>query len=87
MCLGVPGEILSTSGEDPLLRRARVSFDGVVREVSLAALPDAAVGDFVIVHAGFALSRLDRVEAGELLDLLGRLTDSARPSGSTGGTR
>ncbi len=87
MCLGVPGEILSTSGDDPLMRSARVGFDGVVREVSLAALPDAAVGDFVIVHSGFALSRLDRVEAGELLGLLRRLTDPDGPSGRTCGTR
>lgn len=86
MCLGVPGEILSTSGDEPLMRSARVGFDGVVREVSLAALPDAAVGDFVIVHSGFALSRLDKVEAGELLELLGRLTGPDRSSEGSGGT-
>jgi hydrogenase expression/formation protein HypC len=62
-------------------RTARVSFGGAVREVSLAYVPDAAVGEYVIVHVGFALSRLDEAEAervlahlrevGELADLEG----------------
>ncbi len=63
MCLAVPGQILNISGEDPLLRTARVSFAGVIREVSLACVPEAKVDDFVIVHVGLALSVLNRVEA------------------------
>lgn len=73
MCLGIPGEIIETSGDDPFFRSARVSFNGVVREVSLAGVPDAKVGEFVIVHAGFALNRLDRVQAEELLGYLERI--------------
>jgi hydrogenase expression/formation protein HypC len=67
MCLAVPGQILSVSGDDPLLRTARVSFAGVVKEVSLGVLPEAAVGDYVIVHAGMALSILDQEEAAQVL--------------------
>jgi hydrogenase expression/formation protein HypC len=67
MCLAVPGQILSVSGDDPLLRTARVSFAGVIKEVSLGCLPEAGVGDYVIVHAGMALSVLDQAEAAQVL--------------------
>jgi hydrogenase expression/formation protein HypC len=62
MCLAVPGKILSIQGED-LARTARVSFGGIVKEVSLAYVPEATVGDYAIVHVGFALSLLDEHEA------------------------
>jgi hydrogenase expression/formation protein HypC len=62
MCLAVPGKILSIEGED-FARAARVSFGGIVREVSLAYVPEAEVGDYVIVHVGFAISLLDEAEA------------------------
>lgn len=82
MCLGVPGEIISTSScDDPILRTARVSFDGVVREVSLAGIPEASVGDFVIVHAGFALTLLDRAQAEEVIGYL-RQIGATMPSGA-----
>jgi hydrogenase expression/formation protein HypC len=84
MCLGVPGEIISTSSfEDPILRTARVSFDGVVREVSLAGIPEASVGDFVIVHAGFALTLLDRAQAEEVIGYL-RQMGEGMPAGAPG---
>ncbi len=63
MCLAVPGEIVSITGKDLLLRTGKVSFGGVIKEVSLAYVPEAKVGDYVIVHVGFALSILDREEA------------------------
>lgn len=75
MCLGVPGEILNITASEPL-RMGRVSFGGVLKEVCLAALPEAGPGDFVIVHAGFAISRLDAEEAARALRLLDEL-DSA----------
>jgi hydrogenase expression/formation protein HypC len=82
MCLGVPGEIISASScDDPILRTARVSFDGVVREVSLAGIPEASVGDFVIVHAGFALTLLDRAQAEEVIGYL-RQIGAVMPSGA-----
>ncbi len=73
MCLAVPGKIVSTAGDDPLTRTAKVSFGGVLKEVSLAYLPEAAVDDYVIVHAGFALSQIDEAEALRLYEDLTRL--------------
>ena len=73
MCLAVPGKILSTSGDDALTRTARVSFGGVIKEVCLAYLPDARVDDYVIVHAGFALSVVDEAEARIVFDYLEKL--------------
>lgn len=70
MCLAVPGEVLSIVREDPLMLPARVSFGGTIREVSLAMVPDAKVGDFVLVHAGVAIARLDPAEAARVLDSL-----------------
>lgn len=63
MCLAIPGKILSVTGADPLTRCARVEFGGILKEVCLAYTPDANVGDYVIVHVGFAISRLDEAEA------------------------
>jgi hydrogenase expression/formation protein HypC len=65
MCLGVPGEVIEITEGD--LRTGRVAFGGVVRQVCLAYVPEARVGDFVIVHAGFAISRLDRDAAARAL--------------------
>jgi hydrogenase expression/formation protein HypC len=79
MCLAVPGQIVSVAGDDPLTRTARVSFGGVLKDVNLAYLPDAAVGQYVIVHAGFALSRIDEAEARtvfEYLDAIDQAADS-----------
>ena len=80
MCLAVPGKVLSVSGDDPLLRMARVSFGGVVKDVSLAYVPEADVGDYVIVHVGFALNKVDEAEAMETLALLAQLEIEAPPS-------
>jgi len=71
MCLGVPGLIEQiTSGDVPM---GRVSFGGAVREVCLAYVPEAGVGDFVIVHAGFAISVVDADEAARVFALLQEL--------------
>ncbi|MBI4782220.1 MAG: HypC/HybG/HupF family hydrogenase formation chaperone [Oscillatoriophycideae cyanobacterium NC_groundwater_1537_Pr4_S-0.65um_50_18] len=60
MCLAVPGKIISIQEhDDPLLRTGKVSFGGVMKDVSLAFIPTATVNDYVIVHVGFALSILD----------------------------
>jgi hydrogenase expression/formation protein HypC len=64
MCLAVPGRITRISDDiDPLLRKGCVDFSGIVKEISLAYVPEAQIGDYVIVHAGFALSLLDPEEA------------------------
>lgn len=68
MCLALPGKILEIRGDTPLERRARVSFGGAIKEISLAYIPDAKLGDYVIVHVGFALSIVDEVEAQRTLD-------------------
>ncbi len=69
MCLAVPGKILSiVEDDDPLKRMAKVSFGGVIKDVSLAYVPDAACGDYVIVHVGFALNRLDEADALQVLE-------------------
>jgi len=67
MCLAVPGQVL-TIENDPL-RTGTVSFAGVTKTVSLAMVPDAQVGDYVIVHVGFAISRLDETAARRSLTL------------------
>jgi hydrogenase expression/formation protein HypC len=63
MCLAVPGKLLSIEGEDPAFRLGRVDFCGVKRSVNLAFTPDAQPGDFLLVHVGFALTRVDEEEA------------------------
>ncbi|GAA4644094.1 HypC/HybG/HupF family hydrogenase formation chaperone [Pontixanthobacter gangjinensis] len=70
MCLAIPGEVLTVSGGDPLTREGSVAFAGVTKRISLALVPDATIGDFVIVHAGFAIARLDLEEAARTLAML-----------------
>lgn len=72
MCLAVPGKIISISDhqDDPLMRTAKVSFGGIVKEISLAYLPEAQVNQYVIVHVGFALTILDEQEAETTLNYL-----------------
>lgn len=67
MCLAVPGRILDKREEAIAACLARVDFDGVIKEVSLAFVPEAAIGDYVIVHAGFAIAVLSAEEAAATL--------------------
>ncbi|KOR36188.1 MULTISPECIES: HypC/HybG/HupF family hydrogenase formation chaperone [Planktothricoides] len=73
MCLAVPGKIISITGEDPLMRSGKVSFGGVLKNVSLAYVPQAKVGDYAIIHVGFAISLIDEEEAQQTLDDLKKL--------------
>ncbi|MCP5518717.1 MAG: HypC/HybG/HupF family hydrogenase formation chaperone [Verrucomicrobiales bacterium] len=76
MCLAVPGQVLSITDEtDELRRSGRVSFGGVVKEVNLAYVPEARVGDYVVVHVGFALSVVDEEEARQTLDYLRQIDE------------
>ncbi len=77
MCLAVPGRILSIEGTDELLRSARVDFGGVIKQVNLAGVPEARVGDYVLVHVGFAISIIDETQAREVFEYLRRLDESA----------
>lgn len=74
MCLAVPGKVLSIVGED-LQRSGKVSFGGVVKEVNLAYVPEAKVGDYVIVHVGFALSVVDEAEANQTFAYLRQMEE------------
>jgi len=67
MCLAVPGEIITISDDDALMRMARIRFGEVEREVCLALVPDAGIGDFVLVHAGFAIAPICEQEAEKIL--------------------
>ena len=72
MCLAIPGKILETSERDGA-PTARVDFGGVTRPVRLDFVPEAQVGDYVIVHVGFALSRVDAEEAARTYQLLSEM--------------
>jgi hydrogenase expression/formation protein HypC len=76
MCLGIPGRIESIDEQAPPLRVGKVSFGGVLKEVNLSFEPEAGVGDYVIVHAGIAISVLDEAEARETLALIEELASS-----------
>jgi hydrogenase expression/formation protein HypC len=74
MCLGVPGKIKEIYQKDNL-RMARVNFGGVEREACLEYVPEAAVGEYIVVHVGFAISLLSEEEAHATLDLLREIMD------------
>ncbi|MGK7932751.1 MAG: HypC/HybG/HupF family hydrogenase formation chaperone [Microcystaceae cyanobacterium] len=67
MCLAVPGKVVSIGEEEALLRTGKVSFGGVIKEISLAYVPEVKIGDYVIVHVGFALSIVDEAAAQQTL--------------------
>ncbi len=75
MCLAVPGKITGITGEDPLMRMGKIDFGGILKEASLAYVPEAQVGDYVIVHVGFAISRLDEDEANKVFEYLREMED------------
>jgi len=77
MCLAVPGKIVSIEGDDPILRSARVSFGGVIKQVNLAYVPEAKIGDWVLVHVGFALNTIDEEEASQVFEYLRQIGDLA----------
>ncbi|HEV2663928.1 MAG TPA: HypC/HybG/HupF family hydrogenase formation chaperone [Blastocatellia bacterium] len=70
MCLAVPGKIVSIEGDDPILRDGKVNFGGVVKRVNLSLVPEAKIGDYVLVHVGFALSIVDEEEAKQVFEYL-----------------
>ncbi|MBL8138345.1 MAG: HypC/HybG/HupF family hydrogenase formation chaperone [Acidobacteria bacterium] len=77
MCLAVPGRILSIEGDDPVLRAGRVDFAGIVKRVNLSYVPEASVGDYVLVHVGFAISTVDEAEARQVFAYLKEMGDLA----------
>jgi len=81
VCLGIPGKILE-SYDSQGLRMAKVQFGGIVREACLQYVPEAEAGDYVVVHVGFAISKVNEEEAGrtyQLLEEMGQLSELATP--------
>jgi hydrogenase expression/formation protein HypC len=70
MCLAIPGKIESIEGIDPVLRSGKVNFGGILKTVNLAYVPEAKIGDYVIVHVGFAISIVDEEEARQVFAYL-----------------
>jgi hydrogenase expression/formation protein HypC len=87
MCLAVPGKVITIeenserNGNSSLWRTGKVNFSGIIKEVSLAYVPDVKIGDYVIVHVGFALSIIDPEEAEQTLTYLNQLLVEPSPVG------
>jgi len=75
MCLAVPGKIISISGDDPLIRTGKVNFGGIQKEVNLAYTPEAKIGEYVLVHVGFAISTIDEAEANRVFEYLRQMDE------------
>lgn len=76
MCLSIPGKLVEITSElDEVFRVGKVSFDGIIKEVSLTLVPEAKVGDYVLVHVGAAISTIDKVEAKKTFELLKQLDE------------
>jgi hydrogenase expression/formation protein HypC len=87
MCLAVPGKVVEITGEGEL-RMGKVDFSGVQRQACLAFVPEVRLGDYVLVHVGFAISRIDEKAAQETLEALaeiGALDEIEGPEAPTGG--
>ena len=76
MCLSIPGKLVEITNElDETFRTGKVSFDGIIKEVSLTLVPEANVGDYVLVHVGAAISTIDEDEAKKTFELLKQLDE------------
>jgi hydrogenase expression/formation protein HypC len=94
MCLAVPGKLIDITGDDPVFRSGRVDFGGIIKQVSLACVPEAKVDDYVLVHVGMALSTVDAAEAREVFSYLKQMgeleeleepeADSLKGNGTSG---
>ncbi len=89
MCLGVPGQVVEVEEDALGMTMGKVSFGGVAKKVCLAYTPEAAVGDWVVVHVGFAISRIDESEALQVFETLRELgelegLDLPQPAGAGG---
>jgi hydrogenase expression/formation protein HypC len=75
MCLAIPGKVVSISGDESLTRMGKIDFSGIVKEASLAYVPEVRIGDYVIVHVGFALSKVDEAEAQKIFEYLKQMDE------------
>ena len=83
MCLAVPGKIVSIEGDDPILRDGKVNFGGIVKRVNLSLVPEAKIGDYVLVHVGLALSIVDEEEAKQVFQFLKTLGELSEIEGES----
>ena len=80
MCLAIPGKIIQIDSDiDDIFRVAKVSFNGIVKQVNLAMVPEAKTGDYVLVHVGSAISIVDESEAKTTMDILMQMGDLNEP--------
>ena len=84
MCLGIPGKVLEIiePEQDGAMRMGKIEFGGISKDICLAYLPEVVVGDYVLVHVGFAISRIDEEEAAEIfsyIQQIGELSDMSDP--------
>jgi hydrogenase expression/formation protein HypC len=75
MCLAIPGKLTSITGDDPLSRTGKVDFGGILKEINLAYVPEAKVGNYVVVHVGFAISIVDEDEANTVFEYLRKMDE------------
>ena len=83
MCLGIPGKVLEIHSPDGGVPMGKVEFGGITRDICLAYLPDVVVGDYVLVHVGFAISKIDEEEAQEIfsyIEQIGELSETGEAS-------
>jgi len=78
MCLAVPGKIEEITGTEPIMRTGRVNFNGIVKTIHLGYVPEAQVGDYVNVHAGFAIAVLNEDEANEIWSILNEMNQQKK---------
>lgn len=76
MCLGIPGQVVALYREHDLLM-GKIDFGGVSKDACLAAVPDAVVGDYVLIHVGFALAKIDEAEARQVFSYLEQMDELA----------
>jgi hydrogenase expression/formation protein HypC len=75
MCLAIPGRIVDVTDDNPVTRRGTVDFGGISKEINLAFVPEAGPGDYVMVHVGFAITRVDEAEANRVFDYLDEINE------------
>jgi len=75
MCLGVPGKVVETYENEVGMVMGKVNFSGIVKEVCMAYIPDIQVDDYVVVHVGFAISKVDEKEAMEVFEFLRQMDE------------
>lgn len=84
MCLAIPGKVVEIGHPEDALIMGKVSFSGLEKEVCLSYVPDVKIGDYVIVHVGFAISKLDEAQAREVFDYLEQIDEPEKFDDDTG---